>query len=111
VAFIGEESSKSCVNAYIPKYISRAYYIMFLWRPGRDGTRSKVTENVFVITLHAFHRFNRHLVINKVNFQILRATYIRFSSFCFVMLVHTSATYADIVSHFAFLFVFGRYKG
>ena len=53
-----EESSKRRVNAYIPKYISMAYYIMFLWIPGRDGTRSKVMRNVLVNALHAFHRFN-----------------------------------------------------
>jgi hypothetical protein len=45
VVFIGEESSKRRVNAFIPKYISMAYYIMFLWIPERDGTRSKVTGN------------------------------------------------------------------
>ena len=47
------------VNAYIPKYISMACYIMFLWIPGRDRTRSKVTGNFLVNSLHAFHRFNR----------------------------------------------------
>jgi hypothetical protein len=36
-----------------------AYYIMFLWIPGRDGTRSKVTGNFLVNALHAFNRFNR----------------------------------------------------
>ena len=30
--------------------------------------------------------------------------------FCIVMLVHTSTTYVDIVSHFPFLFCFGRCK-
>ena len=54
-----EESRKRRVSAYIPKYISMAYYIMFLWIPGRDVTRSKVTGNVLVNALHAFHRFNR----------------------------------------------------
>ena len=58
MVFIGEQSSKRRVNAYIPKYISMAYYIMFLWIPGRDGTRSKVTENFLVNALHAFHRCN-----------------------------------------------------
>ena len=44
---------------------------------------------------------------NNVNFLILRATYILFSFFaCFVMLVHKSTTYVDIVSHFAFLVCF-----
>ena len=57
--FIGEESSKRRVNACIPKYISMAYYIMFLWIPGRDGIRSKVTGNFLVNALHAFYRFNR----------------------------------------------------
>ena len=37
-----------------------AYYIMFLWIPGWDRTRSKVTGNFLVNALHAFHRFNRH---------------------------------------------------
>ena len=59
MVFIGEESSKLRVNAYIPKYISMAYYIMFLWIPGRHGTRSKVTGKVLVSALHAIHRFNR----------------------------------------------------
>ena len=59
MVFIVEESSKRRVNAYIPKYISTAYYIMFLWIPGRDGTRSKVTGHVLVNVLHAFHIFNR----------------------------------------------------
>ena len=58
MVFIGD-SSKRRVNAYIPKYISMAYYITFLWIPGRDGTRSKVTGNFLVNALHAFHRFNR----------------------------------------------------
>jgi hypothetical protein len=48
VVFIGEESSWRRVNACIPKYISMAYYIKFLWIPGRDGTRSKVTGNFLV---------------------------------------------------------------
>ena len=54
-----EESSKQRVNAYIPKYISMAYYIMFLWIPGRDGTHSKVTGNFLVNALHTIHRLNR----------------------------------------------------
>jgi hypothetical protein len=57
--FIREESSKHRVNAYIPKYISMVYYIMFLWIPGRDGSRSKITGNFLVNELNAFHRFNR----------------------------------------------------
>ena len=59
MVFIGEESSKRRVNSYIPKYISMAYYIMFLWIPGRDGTRGKVTGNFLVNALNAFHRFYR----------------------------------------------------
>ena len=66
MVFIGEESSKRRVNAYIPKYISMAYYIMFLWIPGRDGTRSKVTGNFLVNALHAFHRVNRRYHVKKV---------------------------------------------
>ena len=62
MVFIGEESSKRRVNAYIPKYISMAYYIMFVWIRGRDGTRSKVTGNFLVNALHAFHRFNRKYI-------------------------------------------------
>ena len=65
MVFIGEESSKRRVNAYIPKYISMAYYIMFLWIPGRDGTRIKVTGNFLVNALHAFHRFNRRYHVKK----------------------------------------------
>ena len=65
MVFIGEESSKRRVNAYIPKYISMAYYIMFLWIPGRAGTRSKVTGNFLVNALHAFHRFNRRYHVKK----------------------------------------------
>ena len=65
MVFIGEESSKRRVNAYVPKYISMAYYIMFLWIPGRDGTRSKVTGNFLVNALHAFHRFNRRYHVGK----------------------------------------------
>ena len=42
-----------------------AYYIMFLWIPGRDGTRSKVTGNVLVNALHAFHRFNRRYYVKN----------------------------------------------
>ena len=53
MVFIGEESSKPRVNAYIAKYISMAYYYMFLWIPVRDGTRSKVTGNFLVNVLHA----------------------------------------------------------
>ena len=65
VVFIGEESSKRRVNAYIHKYISMAYNIMFLWISGRDGTSSKVTGNFLVNTLHAFHRFNRRYHVKK----------------------------------------------
>ena len=66
MVFIGEESSKPGVNAYIPKYLSMAYYIMFQWIPGRDGARRKVTGNFLVSALHAFHRFNRRYHIKKV---------------------------------------------
>ena len=55
MVFIGEESSKRRLNAYIPKYISMAYYIMFLWIPGREGTRGNVAGNFLVNALHAFH--------------------------------------------------------
>ena len=65
MVFIGEESSKRPVNAYIPKYISMAYYIMFLWITGRGGTRSKVTGNFLENALHAFHRFNRRYHVKK----------------------------------------------
>ena len=58
MVFIREESSKRRVNAYIPKYISMAYYIMFLWISGRDGTRNEVTGNFLVNALHALDRFN-----------------------------------------------------
>jgi hypothetical protein len=34
------------------------YFIMFLWVPEQDVTRSKVTGNYLVNALHAFHRFN-----------------------------------------------------
>ena len=60
MVFIGEESSKRRVNAYVPKYISMAYYIMFLWIPGRD---------VLVNALHAFNRFNRHYYVKNENKQ------------------------------------------
>jgi len=66
VVFI-EESSKLRVNAYIPKYISMAYYIMFVWIPGRDVTRSKVTGTFLVNALQAFHRFNRRYHLNIIN--------------------------------------------
>ena len=59
MVFIGEQSSKRRVNAYMPKYISMACYIMFLWIPRRYGPRSKVTGNFLVNALHVFHRFNR----------------------------------------------------
>ena len=65
MTFIGEESSKRLVNAYIPKYISMAYYILFLWIPGQDRTRSKVTGNFLVNARHAFHRFNRRYQVKK----------------------------------------------
>ena len=67
MVFIGEESSKRRVNAYIPKYISMAYYIMFLWIPGYGETRSKVTGNLLVNALHAFHRFNRRYRVKNKN--------------------------------------------
>ena len=63
-----EESCKRRVNAYIPKYISMVYYILFLWIAGRDGTRSKVTGNFLVNALHAFHRFNRRYHVNSFQF-------------------------------------------
>ena len=56
MVFIGEESYKRRVNAYVPKCISMANYIMFLWIPGRDGKRRKVTGNFLT---NALHRFNR----------------------------------------------------
>ena len=65
MVFIGEESSKRRVNAYIPKSIFMAYYIMFLWIPEGDETRSKVTGNFLVNALHAFHRFNRRYHVKK----------------------------------------------
>jgi hypothetical protein len=40
--------------------------------------------------------------LKNVNFSILWATYIRFSIFCFVTLVHMSTTYVDIISLFRF---------
>ena len=64
-----EESSKRRVNAYIPKYISMAYYIMFLWIPGRDRTRSKVTGNDLVNALHASHRFNRRYHVKNYKYK------------------------------------------
>ena len=64
------ESSKRRVNAYIPKYISMAYYIMFLWLPGRDGTRSKVTGNFLVNAHHAYHRFDRRYHVKRVKFSM-----------------------------------------
>ena len=42
-----------------------AYYIMFLWIPGRDGTRIEETGNILVNALHDFHRFNRRYHVNK----------------------------------------------
>ena len=66
MVFIGEESSKRRLNAYTPKYISMAYYIMYLWIPGRDGARSKITGNFLVNALHSFHRFNRRYHVKKV---------------------------------------------
>ena len=48
-----------------------AYYIMFLWIPGRDGARSKVTGNVLVNALHTFHRFNRRYHVKKVIILLL----------------------------------------
>jgi hypothetical protein len=63
VVFI-EESSKRRVNAYIPKYISMAYCIMFLWIPERDR---QITGNFLVNALHAFHRLNRRYHVKKFN--------------------------------------------
>ena len=65
MVFIEEESSKRRVNAYIPKYISMAYYIMFLWIPGRDETRSKLTGNFLVNALLDFYRVNRRYHARK----------------------------------------------
>ena len=73
MVFIGEESSKRRVNAYIPN-IYMAYYIMFLWIPGRDGTRSKLTGNFLVNALLAFHRFNRRYHID--NFTNVRSRFL-----------------------------------
>ena len=42
-----------------------AYYTMFLWIPGREGTRCKVTGNVLVNALLAFHRSNRRYHVKK----------------------------------------------
>ena len=72
MVFSGEESSKRRVNAYIPKYISVAYYIMFLWIPGRDWTRSKVTGNFLVNALYAFHRFNKRYHVKKRDYDTKR---------------------------------------
>ena len=72
MVFIGGKYSKRRVNAYIPKHISMAYYIMFLCIPGRDGTRSKVTGNFLVNALHAFHRFNRSYHVKKCLSEVLR---------------------------------------
>ena len=66
-----EEFRKRRVNAYISKYISMAYYIMFLWIPGRDGTRSKATVNFLVNALHAFHRFNRRYHVKQTKVKII----------------------------------------
>ena len=52
-----------------------AYYIMFLWIPGRYGTRSKVTGNFLVNALHAFHRFNRRYHVKKVGYFCNRVVY------------------------------------
>ena len=38
---------------------------LFLWIPGQDGTRSKVTGNYLVNALHAFQRFNRRYHVKK----------------------------------------------
>ena len=65
MVFIWEESRKRRVNAYIPKYIPMATYIMFQWIPGRDGTSSKVTGNFLVNALHDFYRFNRRYHVKK----------------------------------------------
>ena len=67
MVLIGEESSKRRINGYTPKYVSMAYYIIFLCIPGRDGTPSK--ENVLVNALHAFNRFNRRYHVNKTKTQ------------------------------------------
>ena len=66
MVFIEEESSKRRVNAYIPTFPWLTYIIMFLWISGRDGTRSKLTGNVLVNALQAFHRFNRRYHVKIV---------------------------------------------
>ena len=58
-----EESSKRRVNAYIPKYISMAYYIMFLWIPERHT--QQVNGKRFSKCTPCFHRFNRRYHVNK----------------------------------------------
>ena len=40
---------------------------MFLWIPGRNGTRSKVTGNFLVNAFHAFHHFNRRYHVKSKN--------------------------------------------
>ena len=74
MVFIGEKSSKHRVNAYILKYMSMAYYIVFIWIKGRDGTRGKVTGNFLVNALRAFHRFNRryHAKNNNKRIKIIK---------------------------------------
>ena len=48
-----------------------AYYIMFLWIPRRDGTRSKIAKKFLVNALHAFHRFNRRYHVKKLHLIIV----------------------------------------
>ena len=78
---------------------------LFLWIPGQDGTRSKVTGNILVNALHAFHRFNgRYHVIS--------------SFFCLFVSNADPATQAfgsryttyrtGTVTHFQFLHHFGE---
>ena len=75
MVFIGKESSKRRVNTYISKYISMAYFIMFLWVPGLDGTRSKVTGNFLINALHTFHRFNRRYDVKTFIFRLVHGCY------------------------------------
>ena len=59
MVFIGEESSKRRVNAYI--YLNTFPWPTTLCFYGyRNVTRSKVTGKFLLNALHAFHRFNRH---------------------------------------------------
>ena len=50
------------------------------------------------------------LIKTQLSVNILRSTYIQSSIYVCFMLVHTSTTYVDIVSHFAFLVCFWQIK-